>query len=248
LAGLHKTTVAGFTGYLVGNEGFRTKEDALKRIRGILYAYEPGQTVSEDDAQFLLALLQMHQRASDKIGCGVAAFEVQLNPRIPKLRHFVIIRMDGSETDFSFIKCLKLPSPKNIFRRTCRLAIAEQIIEFKASYYSQHQNDLGQIRCPLTGEWIIRTQAHVDHLPPLTFDTLVEDFITSRALNIDTVQITESEQGDIGTIFADSALAADWMAYHKEHACLRVVSAFANLSVVTREHHHALRQMTLLGD
>lgn len=105
---------------LVGNRSFALKKDAEDACREILYRYEPGSRISEHaDEQFLLDLLELHPQRDEKMGCGVEYFEIRVNPKFVRQRSFYLIRVDRSETDFSFMKCLKPPSHRQLVMMRC---------------------------------------------------------------------------------------------------------------------------------
>ena len=51
-----------------------TKTKQMATCRAMLARYRNGDTMNEQDSQFLLNLLQRHPEAPDKIGCGVRRF------------------------------------------------------------------------------------------------------------------------------------------------------------------------------
>jgi Protein of unknown function (DUF3223) len=55
----------------IGTLHFNRKGDATKFLRNILYKYELGDKVSDDDAGILAELVAMHPEAPEKIGCGI---------------------------------------------------------------------------------------------------------------------------------------------------------------------------------
>lgn len=107
--------------------GWKTK--ARDRCREIIGDLENGELVKGDDAEFLFWLLERHPRAAEKIGQGVAGFSVQSAQM--GTRCFVVHRVDGSSTDFSFCSCITAPDSTALVRRAMRRAIADQTSEFK---------------------------------------------------------------------------------------------------------------------
>jgi hypothetical protein len=91
----------------IGDRTFRTLGEAQDAVRAILYAYEPPATVTDVQHQLLLtAVVAMHPEADAKIGAGVDHFDVRMNFRSPG---FWIVRVDSTETVFSFLKELRPP-------------------------------------------------------------------------------------------------------------------------------------------
>ena len=228
------TTIAKFKGYILNGEFFRTKDDVRKRIHDVLYSTPVGMRLIGDEHAIVLDLLQGHPDATRKIGCGVEAIEIRPNPRYPKERTFYLIRVDGSEDDFSYLKCLRAPKPLEVFTGICRKLIGWQMHWLKSSYFREYAK-AGRVRCPLTGRWMTETQAHVDHIPPDTFDRLVTNFIDQNNIKVENVALQEDRESDIGKTFVSLSLIENWVNYHKMNAKLRVISGYANLSIVGRK-------------
>src|SRR5262249_30112737 len=150
---------------LVGRRSFALKKDAEDACREVLYRYPPGSRVtSPDDEQFLLDLLDLHPQRSEKVGRGVAYFEVRTNPKFARQRSFYLIRVDHSETDFSFMKCLKPPTRRQLVLDAMRHEVSNQIYEFAEQSYKKEKNFV--VRCAITDRAVKRIEAHVDHSSP----------------------------------------------------------------------------------
>lgn len=217
--------------YQLGTEIFRTKEDANAYIQRILYHYADGEQLAEDDLAFMVEVLKHHPRADEKIGIGVCAIRVQREAQWGTMQ-FALVRPDGSSTDFSFKKCLYPVSTLQIFKKACRDLVANRIKQFRYAQFTRAKSET--LICPISGETMARLGSHVDHIPPQTFDALVERFITEEKLDVDAVEITGLSDGEMRNGFADTSLEERWQRFHETHARLRVVSAFANLSDVKR--------------
>jgi hypothetical protein len=84
--------------------------DATTFFKEMLTKYAIGETVSAADALDLTALLERHDEREEKIGNGIAGFEVDAPPNdVPQFseRCFWIVRNDGTRIDFSIGHCLK---------------------------------------------------------------------------------------------------------------------------------------------
>jgi Protein of unknown function (DUF3223) len=87
--------------------------DATAFFKVILNRYAIGDHVSAEDAADLTALVERHDERDEKIGSGIAGFEVGTPPDdVPQFsqRCFWIVRSDGTKIDFSIGHCLK-PQP-----------------------------------------------------------------------------------------------------------------------------------------
>lgn len=88
----------------IGVRYFDRQKDALDFYKEILGRYEIGQRVSQQDEIELMALLGRHQDVASKIGGGVDHFKVDKDGYGG--RCFWIVRMDSTETDFTYIRCV----------------------------------------------------------------------------------------------------------------------------------------------
>lgn len=221
-------------GYVLGEQWFATKEEVKRKVREILHGYPLGACTNMEDTDILLDLLQRHPRASHKIGCGIAAFEIRRSPLIATERCFYLVRVDGSEDDFSYIKCITAPTAPMVFRSICRRLVGFDVAIFKDRYFQEYARADGSIQCPITGEWVGYEQAHVDHIPPDTFEHLVRTFIEMHHIDVTQVQLRHIDTV-VGPLFADDQLTKQWVKFHQEQARLRVVSAYANLHIIPRQ-------------
>jgi Protein of unknown function (DUF3223) len=213
---------------LVGSRVFPFKRDAEDACRKILYRSQSGgRVVVPADVQFLLDLLELHPEREIKIGVGIAHFEVRSNPRFGKQRSFYLIRTDGTETDFSFVKCLRPPTHRQLVMAAMRREVEGQIIEFAKHEYRVSSHVL----CPITRRYVERDAAHVDHSSP-TFLELAEDF-AGRSGGWYELSVAHAD-GSIGVQLGSSHQAGAWRKYHRERANLRIVSIEANLSLLRR--------------
>ena len=210
---------------LVDNH-LKRKKRLKKKIRQILHAYEPEKPLDAKDFKFMRDVLTMHPSSDIKIRCGVAVIFVRRNQRFRKNKEFWLRRLDDSETDFSFLECLKPTSPLKKFKIAARATIADDVIAFR----QQHLN--ASSFCPFTGQQLTRENVHVDHAPPETFDKIVNQFIEENTIDICAVELTGEYDGEIGDQFVDFKLKEAFRKYHNERATLRLVSRNANLSHV----------------
>lgn len=89
---------------------FEKAGDAKAFFKKMLNKYKIGDAVFQEDAVHLVALLQRHDERDEKVGTGIAGFEVNVPPRdVPQFseRCFWIVRNDGTRIDFSIGHCLE---------------------------------------------------------------------------------------------------------------------------------------------
>lgn len=229
--------------YVVNGEHFPTQKALLERLRSILYSYRDGQAVSYDDMRFLYALVDSYHPSSElKIGIGVARIEVRRNPVYKNNRGFWIVRTDGTDTDFSFMECLRPSSKLDKFRSACRNAVAPIVAQYKAGWWTAAREAL----CPITGQVMTFADSHVHHAGEWTFDKIVESFLEERHIDLDAVKLTGSKDGHIGDYFEDARDEYSFVMFHNERADLQVVSAYGNLSVA-KKGDNGDGQLSLFG-
>ncbi len=173
--------------YEIAGEIFPTQSALQKRIQEILYRYQVGQQLLHGDFLFMLEVLKNHPDYELKNGIGIKAIFVRQNPVYKQTRGFWLVRLDGSDTDFSYLECLKETSHKKKFINACRVAIEPYTQKYKQAFF----NDLnGEIyTCPYTNEPLKFIGSHVDHKAPNTFQQLVKDFVKENTIDISHVQV-----------------------------------------------------------
>jgi hypothetical protein len=88
----------------IGSLHFAKRGDALTYFRAMLNRYDIGDKVSAADEEVLYAVLALHPKADDKIGCGVTYFSVRSADFGTKC--FWINRPDGTTEKFSCKSCI----------------------------------------------------------------------------------------------------------------------------------------------
>ena len=78
---------------------FDKKGDAIQYLKEMLYKYDLGDRVNDEDSMVLRAVLEHHPKATDKIGVGIASFSVRSADF--GSRCFWLNRTDGTTEKFS---------------------------------------------------------------------------------------------------------------------------------------------------
>lgn len=102
-----------------------------------------------------------------------------------------------------------------------------QVFDFAERAYSSGD----PVVCSITGRMMERRDAHVDHSCP-TFLELAEEFAALQG-GWDTMLVVRAD-GSIGVQLGIEDQAKLWRDFHRENACLRMVSIEANLSLLRR--------------
>lgn len=200
-----------------------TKTEATKLLSAILNSERMRVALTGEPYAFVMSALLRHPKSDEKIGAGVKRLFIDQDP-VYKGRCFNVERIDGSVTDFSFFKCIQTERDphRNQMIGAMRFAVSDQTRGFKLAAYGSKT----YARCAITGLNMQIDDCHVDHEPPLTFDTLAFLFLKEEGLKVAQVKV---KSGGTQAFFEDSNLEAKWRAFHRRRAVLRVVLDHANL-------------------
>jgi hypothetical protein len=211
---------------VINGEIFETKKALEKRVQRILHGAAPGHTLDHESSRFMLALLQRHRGAAQKIGVGVQTVRTVLVPPWNTIG-FLLVRVDGSTTDFSYKACITDVSPEQELQSACRNTVSGDIIAFKTAAFQGRTHVL----CPILGTLVSLEDVDVDHVAPWTFKALIESFIVAYGK---TPEIAPGGDNDVLTCFADEDAARAFLAWHRLYSRLRIVSRDANRGVLRR--------------
>lgn len=217
----------------IGDRIFKTKAEAEIAIRAVLNQWKGKLYIGDPDRSFVFSLLDMHPRAAIIKDCGLAGIRVQ--PLGANQYRFLAVRTDYSVRDFSWRNCLSPKSNRAQVMSICRSVIVPQIAEFRRCFWDGKAVAI----CTFSGDVITPQQSEVDHIPPDTFVSLVERWLSSIRMHVDEVEITYRTGYEERSRFTEEWLEPDWSEFHQDNARLRVVSSSANRSAIRRESSHA---------
>lgn len=181
-----------------------------------------GNVDDELTQEFLIGLASGHPQAPAKFGEGVTHVTVEVASY--GTRCFVLHRIDGTRTDFSYKKALTPPEPREEVVSACRRAVQGQIDLFKSRrLHGRHPN------CDITGVPVFADTAHVHHAPPM-FDTLVNQWVTTAGGYEAVATRIEHADGQHGSRMCSADLDS-WGEWHRDNANLQLVHADVNLGV-----------------
>jgi hypothetical protein len=210
--------------FLIGERTYRTKSAALDAIREVRERVKAQGSASAADDEFLRDLVALHPDAEGKVGAGIDHFEVRRNINNDG---FWIVRVDGTATEFSFMKSIYGASQEAMVQSAMRHAVLDQKMEARDLAFTKATS----LTCPLTGEVITAVDCHMDHEEP-TFAEIADAFTAAHGGY--SAMDTPSDDGTIGRRFVDQNVMLAWHAFHASRARLRPVSRRANLSVLRR--------------
>jgi Protein of unknown function (DUF3223) len=90
---------------VIGEMRFETQKAANSVIKKLLNSQPFKAAIPEPHHSFLCALVSLHPRAPEKVGVGIRHFTVE--PAMGGTRCFYLTRLDGTRTDFSYLKCTR---------------------------------------------------------------------------------------------------------------------------------------------
>lgn len=215
----------------IGPHRFPTQRVAKAHYRALLARYEPGEMVSGPDHEELLELTRRHPRTAEKVGVGIDRFRVVLAPR-GRARAYEVIRTDGSVTDISYVKCVCGEAPhRSLVLRSLRHAVEPDVNALRQRLFRALIGPDGRLPCELTGERLLPTEGHIDHVAPHIFLRLATLFLEAHGLDIDKVPLAPPRNGEIGRRLLDPDLVDMFRTFHARVARFRFISARENLSL-----------------
>ena len=99
--------LAGFT--------FADRDELWKHCHTLIEGFTEGEPLSGSDAFFAFALLSAHPAANEKYGNGLTAIKYGVNEEYPDTKCFIAVRADGSESGFSYRKCIVSTATMHLF-------------------------------------------------------------------------------------------------------------------------------------
>jgi hypothetical protein len=210
---------------------------------------------NEQDHDDLMALLVRYDAAHDdddcKIGCGVDHFEVRMNHGTGgATRGFWVVRIDGTDTDFSFIWAVRgIPKPEHQeFSDACRAAVVEDLQAAKRRFFAEYGDAEGKVACEITGSMVTIDDAHTDHAYP-TFGALVVSFKAARSWHraIPPGVLSRPQDNQTTTTFPDAEIEAAFRDFHHAAATLRVIAKGQNLRQAAGQRAPKIRRPLSLG-
>lgn len=209
-----------------------SRGDAINYFRELRDRQSIGAPISEpSDHDDLLALLERYDfaigDAPGKIGVGVNHFETRINvTNGGRSVGFWVVRVDGSETDFSFIRAVN-EAPKRELEQlsdACREAVFPELQSAKALYFATHADTHGKVSCAFTGNSITVKECALEYLQS-GFAQIVKTFADLKGwgVKIPPNILTEPADAQTTTVFASPDCAAAFRQFHRETAQICVV-------------------------
>lgn len=240
---------------LPNGRSWKTQRAALEHFRTMLGRYGDNAMIEDrEDHDDLVALLERYDSvvtdSPSKIGSGVDGFMRRRNVGEGySTPGFWVRRVDGSETDFSYIWAVKGEPKSNAqeFYDACREAVGGDLAAAKRRHFREHGDAEGRVPCELTGNLITIDEAHLDHAYP-TFGHLAVTFRAARGWQHGVPEgvLSMPADGQITTTFVDRAVADAFRAFHHGAALLRIVARHRNLAMAASQRRPKVRTPVVL--
>jgi hypothetical protein len=219
--------------FQIGDNYFKTKAEFKDFTKAILNKYELNKAIDTTDFEFISELLKRHPECERKIGSGIKDIVIRTDGNWGKTRCFHIQRTDGTETDFSYINCIDNDTsrePMRMFKQSARSAVKEQVVSHLSSYVSRTKDSTDNVVCQKSKTKIHKEQATVDHIPPITFDRIVNDFLQIKKIEPSQIEYVGFGDNEYNKQFKDESMRTEFANYHRQVAKLRVISRQENLT------------------
>ena len=206
-----------------GGKNFKTKASLTAYCKYVLNTTTVGTFLEGEWSDVLSDVLRMHTRFTEKVGNGSFKIGVRVCPINPRNRQFFILREDGSDTDFSYVKAISESKDKlGRLKEALRASTKDQTVAFKNNYFKENQDGKGYVVCPETSLKIKLKDRHIDHYPK-QFDEIVKEW--SGEYNVSSEDVVMHPPGDNGTtwIIEDESLVESFQQYHLKNAEYRIV-------------------------
>ena len=210
----------------IGPLVFASKKDTKAYFRSMVARYADGQRIELEDDAVLRDLICLHPERAQKIGSGISHFTVATDNEWGRTRHFVIVRLNGESTDFSYHTCIDGTNMRQDVFAALRFAVRHQVADFKRDAFTAMEMP----RCPFHGSELTEEEAHVDHMAPHTFFAIVDKFLNIQGLTLDTLLLVDNADNQLVRELRDPETIKIWQDYHRANARLRLTSSRANLS------------------
>lgn len=218
---------------LSNGRSWPSRGDAIDFFRTLRDRYPVGGVVTDpSDHDDLLALLRQYDLSRfdgpSKIGVGVDRFETRMNvTNGGKNVGFWVVRVDGSETDFSFIRAVNEAPKRDEEQLTdaCRATVYAELQSARIAYFAAHSDQSGRVRCEVSGEPILEEESGFGYVGR-GFSELVRDFASSQGWNgaVPEGVLSAPADAQTTTTFVSQAHAAAFRNFHRTSAVIRVVT------------------------
>lgn len=205
---------------------FPTHAAFKDHVKKMLEDIPLGDVIREPEHSFLIQFVHRHKTAAEKIGAGIDHFKALTNTNYGgRTKCFYLFRKDGTQTDFSYQKCLPTPTLWEEFVD----ALSGSVMDLMIQSREQAFGNKNEILCPVKNIPMVRSVSYIDHAAPYTFDVLVEKFVDEEWLHEENPPAVEGANSLTGRRLADKEMEKRWRYFYSTHATLLVISKEAHI-------------------
>jgi len=179
---------------ILNNKTYTKKVDIINLIKDILNNNPKEVWLNKNHKQILLDLLKNHPSYNTKVRSGIKGFKIR-NTQYGK-RGFVLYRINGSYTDFSYLQCITHPTLTTKIKQACRTAISQDIINFKIKKFGSSKI----IKCEVSGVDLSFNTCHIDHYNP-TFNEIFKEWYINKKITL--LDLNHSKDNEETTYFTN---------------------------------------------
>lgn len=214
----------------IGSKEFKTKKALKEYVQAQMYKVKKGEPLKGIHLKVVDYIFRQHENYEEKIKDMDYTISVRTSSGMNKqYREHYIIREDGTETDFSYVKAIAGKTCKiSDIKRALRAVILPQQFAAKNNYFEKHQDSQGYVVCPVTNLKVKKKETHTDHFP-VKFEKIVADWFADRSLNSESFVLLDGGDNSVNMLVEDKVLEEDFCKYHETHAQYRIVLAKVNL-------------------
>lgn len=179
----------------------------------MLWRYNPGDFVSENDCNYLLDLIKNHDDYESRLKGEIDNFFISRDGF--GSQNFNIKFIDKRIESFSYINCISQKNYLGKFTSACRNSVSKDIISLKNNFFSGHENKISQV----SNRIINYENSEVDHVNP-TFKHIRDSFISLWNIDIEKVEYMKNIKSNW---FKDKTLENRFVKYHNHTAYFLIV-------------------------
>lgn len=209
-----------------GNKVFTSKKKLLNYCKYVLNSRV--DFLEGEHLEVLKGVLELHEDYDSKVGKGDFKLGIRPCPVNPRNRQFYILRSDGTNTDFSYVKCINKPSKATSLKKALRNLVMDQVMGYKEDYFNKNKDYNGYVICPVTKLKINKKSSHLDHYE-LQFNEIVKLWIEKEGIDTKNITLVKSGDNDYDMDIKEENIRESFYNFHKEHASYRVVLDKVNL-------------------
>ena len=212
------------TPYYIGKIQFKTIKECQQYARDKIGTTP--RTIERDDPNFPFFedLINNHSEYERKIGVGIDSFKFIKNPMNKNAMHGIIIRIDETEEDYSWLHCCRnnktLKIVDNSLISAMRYAIKEDTIKFKQQQAILKCNICNAIDLP-------NSEYHTDHINP-SFREIKDNFLILHPTTPTIFSRCMTTKMNIFSV-SDNSFELKWFKYHRQNANYQILCKHCNL-------------------